>query len=156
MPRLSTFFALACVIGLWLVPVVMAQEAPVKSDTVIVILGPQDGELSPETVFDLIDQNKDGKIDREELRLRRMNVFFVRDIDRDNYLSREEFSAISDRLFDAIDTDGDGRISGFEFNQSKIATFEALDTDGNGVITLDEFRAFRFELKYDVKEEGKQ
>ena len=152
MLRLSKFSLLALVIGPWLVPAAVAEETPVKSDSVIVILGPREGEISAETVFNLIDQNKDGKIDREELRLRRMNVFFVRDVNGDNYLSREEFSSISDELFDTLDTDGDGRISGFEFNQSKIATFEAIDSDGDGVITLDEFRAFRFELKYKAKQ----
>ena len=110
------------------------------------IVGSPAGDLSPEAVFSEIDSNGDGKVERAELRTRKMDVFFLRDKDQDTHLSRQELDSLSDALFAALDSDGDGRISGFEFNQAEVTKFESIDANGDGVITLEEFRSFRVEI----------
>lgn len=110
------------------------------------IVGSPTGDLSPQAVFSEIDANGDGKVERAELRTRKMDVFFLRDKDQDTHLSRQEFDALSDAVFAALDGDGDGRISGFEFNQAELTKFESIDADGDGAITLEEFRSFRVQI----------
>ncbi len=97
-------------------------------------------------IFEIVDTNKDGLVDRIEYRLNKMDVFFSRDKNRDKKLSREELSNISAATFSAIDKDGDNLMSAFEFNQADIAKFDAVDQNDDGSITLNEFIAFRKSL----------
>ena len=105
------------------------------------------GDLPPEGIFERMDENRDGTIDRAELRTRKMNVFYVRDQDQDSHLSRQEFDSLSDTVFAALDEDKDGRISGCEFNQGKLTEFETIDSDGDNAISPAEFHAFRVQIK---------
>jgi len=111
------------------------------------LVGHPKGDLTPEGVFERMDENRDGKINRAELRNRKMNVFYVRDQDQDSHLSRQEFDSLSDPVFAALDEDKDGRISGFEFNQGKLTEFESIDSDGDNVISLAEFQAYRVQIE---------
>ena len=111
------------------------------------LVGHPKGDLTAQGVFERIDENRDGKISRAELRNRKMNVFYVRDQDQDGHLSRQEFASLSDPVFAALDEDKDGRISGYEFNQGKLTEFETIDGDGDDVITWAEFQAFRLQVK---------
>lgn len=111
------------------------------------LMGKSSADLSPEAVFELMDGNGDAKVDAEELRVHKMDVFFVRDGDRDTRLSRQELDVISDALYGALDKDGDGQVSGFEFNQSDLTKFESIDADSSGAITLEEFEAYRLEIQ---------
>ncbi len=110
------------------------------------LIGHPTVDFSPEAIFERIDQNGDGKINRAELTNRKMNVFFVRDQNQDSHLSREEFDSLSDPVFGALDENKDGRISGFEFNQSQLTKFETIDTNGDNVISFEEFQAFRVKI----------
>jgi len=98
-------------------------------------------------IFEIVDTNKDGLVDRIEYRLNKMDIFFSRDKNRDRHLSREELSNMSAATFGAVDKDGDNLISAFEFNQADISKFEAIDLNDDGSITFDEFVAFRKRLR---------
>lgn len=111
------------------------------------VVGHPSADLTPEGVFERMDENGDGKLNRAELRNRKMNVFFVRDKNLDSYISRDEFDSLSDSVFAALDENKDGRISGFEFNQGKLTEFETIDTNGDNVISLEEFQAFRVRIE---------
>ncbi len=111
------------------------------------LVGHPKGDLTTEGIFERMDENRDGKIDRAELRTRKMNVFYVRDQDQDSHLSRQEFDSLSDAVFAALDEDKDGRISGFEFNQGKLTEFETIDSNGDNAISPAEFQAFRVQIK---------
>lgn len=94
-------------------------------------------------IFEIVDINKDGLVDRIEYRLNKMDALFIRDQNRDRHLSRKELSNMSAATFSAVDKDGDNLISGYEFNQADISKFEAVDLNNDGSITFDEFVAFR-------------
>ena len=111
------------------------------------LIGHPSADLSPKGVFDRVDESGDGKVNRAELRNRKMNVFFLRDQDQDTHLSRQEFDALSDPVFAALDEDQDGRISGFEFNQGELTKFESIDADGDNAISFEEFEAFRIRIQ---------
>lgn len=95
----------------------------------------------PDEIFDLFDGNGDGRIDRTEFDIKKIQVISAFDANRDDNLDRDEVR-ISDEVFHAADRDGDGLISGYEFTQSPLGEFEAFDADGDGMITREEFRAF--------------
>ena len=134
-------------VSMFLSVVGLQSAALADEDSVTKLMGKSSAELSPKAVFELIDGNGDAKVDAEELRVHKMDVFFVRDGDRNTHLSRDELSVVSDALYGALDKDGDGRISGFEFNQSDLTKFESIDADGSGAITLEEFEAYRVQIK---------
>ena len=131
--------------GLALLAVPAAAQA--KEGSMARLVGHPSADLTPEGIFDRMDENRDGKVNRAELRNRKMNVFFVRDRNLDSYLSREEFDSLSDPVFAALDDNKDGRISGFEFNQGKLTEFETIDVNGDNVISFEEFQAFRVRIE---------
>ena len=111
------------------------------------LVGQPDGDRSAEGVFNLVDRNGDGNIDRAELTNRKMAVFFLHDQDQDSRLSHEEFDGIvNDQTFAAFDSNGDGFISGFEFNQSELTKFETVDANGDNSIIFEEFDSFRIDI----------
>jgi Ca2+-binding EF-hand superfamily protein len=89
---------------------------------------PDSGRAAFDRLLKNADNNKDGKIDREEY--------------RDMLLSlRESFGSISSR-FAEIDKDGDGKISKDEFNGPE-PLFARIDADGDGMISKDEASKFQ-------------
>ena len=98
-------------------------------------------------IFEIVDANKDGLVDRTEFRLNKMDVFFSRDKNKDRHLSREELSNMGGATFSAVDKDGDNLMSAFEFNQADISKFKAVDLNNDGSITFDEFVAFQKSLR---------
>jgi Ca2+-binding EF-hand superfamily protein len=89
---------------------------------------PDSGRAAFDQLLKNADNNKDGKIDREEY--------------RDMLLSlRNSFGSISGR-FAEIDKNGDGEISKEEFSGPE-PLFARIDADGNGVITKEEAARFQ-------------
>ena len=98
-------------------------------------------------VFDRIDKNGDGHIDKEELR----RLFTALDVH--NTMTEQEL----DDVFNQLDQDGDGKISRAEFNtwytnsQELIraqvhSVFDTLDTNRSGTLDKHEIRALLVEL----------
>ena len=111
---------------------------------------------SPERVkrvFELLDQDRDGKISQEEFAKALPEAQFLQlDKNEDGLLSPEEFSALSSRVllrnkhaeeaFAAADQNQDGHISLEEFTaflKAKELSFYRKDKDGDGKLTLAEF-----------------
>ena len=94
----------------------------------------------PRAAFAETDENKDGRIDREEFQHRVVEIFYFADRDKDGYLSHEEVIAglVFPEDFAHADRDGDGRISLYEFVQVRFATFDEVDADHDGVLSVEE------------------
>lgn len=101
----------------------------------------------PKKLFQLIDENGNGVIDRSEWSVRKMAVFYIRDANQDMRLSRNEVPGIGGDWFEAADDDKDGFLSGLEFIQADFAQFEAFGANRDGNVTLDEFTVFLRRLK---------
>jgi len=100
----------------------------------------RDEDWTPER-FRALDENRDGRLSREEWR-GRVALFSEIDRNQDNYLSLREFegysgegsqSQVRDR-FAVLDTNRDGRLTRSEWAGSA-AVFAALDVNGDGVLT---------------------
>lgn len=90
-------------------------------------------------LFQLLDSDGNGVVDRAEWRDRKMLIFYVRDTDRDLQLTPDELAGIPITTFHAADLNGDALLSGFEFNQATFTNFEAADLDRDGVVLFEEF-----------------
>ena len=106
----------------------------------MVLLPGEAGAVDPRTrtIFDTLDTNRDGKLDRTEFRLNRLAVFMLQDDNGDGYLQPPETEVTAEE-FAAADKDGDGRLSGLEFLDAPYTQFEAIDSAGDGLITFEEF-----------------
>ncbi len=89
--------------------------------------------------FRRIDQNRDDKIDRVELRVRKVAFLSLIDTNRDSYLTIDE-TLLSPEEFKRLDTDRDGKIIPFEFVDAPI--FKAIDANRDEFITFEEYLHF--------------
>ncbi len=112
----------------------MAQKGPAITDLM------ESKEATPDAAyfFVILDEDRDGRIDRAEFLYRVMEVFFRRDKNRDTMISRAEATSLSPQYFRQTDLDGDGQLSSYEFNQARFAKFELYDLNRDQIITLDE------------------
>lgn len=89
--------------------------------------------------FRKIDQNHDDKIDRLELKLRKVLFHSLIDVNQDGYVAIDE-TLLSPDLFKQFDSDGDGKISSFEFVDAP--TFTAIDANRDDFVTFEEYVHF--------------
>ncbi len=89
--------------------------------------------------FRKVDQNRDDKIDRLELRLKKVAFLSLIDVNRDGYLTIDE-TLLSPDVFKRFDSDGDGKISSFEFVDAP--TFTAIDANRDEFVTIEEYLRF--------------
>ena len=92
-------------------------------------------------IFDRLDGNGDGVIDRTEFQIRKMELFYESDANQNIQLEPEEVN-LKPEVFAAADTDGDGVLSGVEFIEAPFTQFEAADTNSDHEITPEEFEIF--------------
>jgi Ca2+-binding EF-hand superfamily protein len=94
-------------------------------------------------IFDILDDNGDDVVTREEFSRMKTEVFYraLKDVDRDQRLGPEEINLTPAAFADA-DLNGDGKLSGAEFVQARFTQFEAIDASGDQEITFGEFREF--------------
>jgi Ca2+-binding EF-hand superfamily protein len=94
-------------------------------------------------IFDILDDDRDGLVRREEFLRTKIDVFYraLKNVDQDQRLGPEEINITPEAFADA-DLNGDGKISGSEFVQARFTQFEAIDASGDQEITFEEFREF--------------
>jgi Ca2+-binding EF-hand superfamily protein len=94
-------------------------------------------------IFDILDENHDGRIRREEFLRTKIEVFYraLDNLDQEQRLSPEQIN-ITPQAFADADLNGDGKLSGAEFVQARFSQFEAIDANGDQEITFEEFRDF--------------
>lgn len=107
---------------------------------------PADAALGAEDtreVFDILDDNHDGLITRQEFLRTKIRVFygFLKIVDVDQHLVHEDIK-ITPEAFAEADLNGDGKMTGAEFVQAPFSQFDAIDANGDQGITFDEFREF--------------
>lgn len=105
--------------------------------------GPASAQEDIRAIFEILDENGDGQISREEF-LRAKTVLFYRalaDVDQDQRLGPDEIN-IKPEAFAEADLNGDGKLSGAEFVQARFTQFDAIDANGDQVITFEELRDF--------------
>jgi Ca2+-binding EF-hand superfamily protein len=99
-------------------------------------------KFEPEVAFQLLDENGDGGVARDEFQRRKTEIFFVaRDAAGAEQALRPNDVRLTVEAFDQADINGDGLLSGAEFIQAPFMKFESFDADTDGAITLEEFAA---------------
>jgi hypothetical protein len=89
--------------------------------------------------FQIVDRNRDGKLDQFEFRLSSVILLDLIDANRDGFVTRDE-TLLSDEKFKLFEFDGDGKISALEFVDPR--AFHTLDTNQQGFITFEEYLTF--------------
>jgi Ca2+-binding EF-hand superfamily protein len=97
--------------------------------------------LNAQTYFDKIDQDKDGLMTIDELKLRAAEVEEIRGGAPDKLAQKIEADAT--RQFLAIDVNGDGQLTRDEYINRALSRHQATDLNADGLITRDEFKARR-------------
>jgi Ca2+-binding EF-hand superfamily protein len=111
-------------------------------------------------VFDRIDLDHNGKIDKQEFQSAVEKISDKLDKNRDGYLDREEFKTVKipdiDRIFDTLDKNGEGRISRDKFIANSMKRFYKMDENGDSIIDRNEYRkaAARLFDKLDKNRDG--
>jgi EF hand/EF-hand domain pair len=92
-------------------------------------------------IMEILDENGDGLVAREEF-LRRKTVIFSRAISNRSSERRMRPGDINvtPEAFADADLDGDGELSGAEFVQASFTRFEAIDANSDQKITFEELR----------------
>jgi Ca2+-binding EF-hand superfamily protein len=99
-------------------------------------------KFEPEAAFQLLDENGDGAVARDEFGRRKTQIFFVAlDAAHTDQVLRPEDVRLTAEAFARADINGDGLLSGAEFIQAPFMEFESFDADSDGRITLEEFAA---------------
>jgi EF-hand domain pair/EF hand len=127
---------------------VLGARAPFGGAVALVVsVAPSDRAIATDEdireIVEILDENGDGLVDREEF-LRQKTVIFSRAIsDRrpDQGVTPEEIN-ITSEAFAAADLNGDGKLSGGEFVQAPFTRFEAIDANSDQKITFEELRDF--------------
>ncbi len=85
--------------------------------------------------FEFVDENGDGRIDRQEFNFKKVRLLDWVDANNDGYLTMDE-TVFSEATFKHFDRDGDGKLSQLEFIGARI--FDAIDKNRDGSVTYEE------------------
>ncbi len=85
--------------------------------------------------FEFVDENGDGRIDRQEFNFKKVRFLDWVDANNDGYLTMDE-TVLSEETYKQFDRDGDGKLSQLEFIGARI--FDAIDKNRDGSVTYEE------------------
>jgi Ca2+-binding EF-hand superfamily protein len=98
-----------------------------------------------------LDTNKDGRIERDEIKPRMAKRFQAVDANGDKIVTVAEIDAMLQKRLEArrtrmlqlMDSNKDGSITAAEFDRVADSMFDKADTDHNGGVDLAELKGFR-------------
>ena len=85
--------------------------------------------------FEFVDENRDGRIDRQEFNIKKVLFLDWVDANNDGHLAMDE-TVLSEATFKQFDRDADGKVSQLEFIDARM--FDAVDKDRDGSVTYEE------------------
>lgn len=103
-------------------------------------LSRKEAERMPDRIFERMDQNGDGFLDKEELK---------------NSPMAKRFKKHGSRRFDVVDSNNDSTITPDEAAAEAARRFDAMDSDDDGKVTLQELKDHRHHGKHQGKHHGK-
>jgi Ca2+-binding EF-hand superfamily protein len=118
-----------------------AHGAMITGALAMLLLAPRPaGAADPRATFDVLDENGDGVVNRQEFQRRKTEVFFLRlpRLSEDTSVELAD-TQLSPEAFREADINGDGKLSGSEFIQASFAQFETYDANHDQKITFEEF-----------------
>ena len=96
------------------------------------------GYATADEMFEQADSDGNGAIDTEEFRTHMVDTFFLADDDRDGLLKGEELKIVNQERLAEADKDSDGDLDLTEFLNSTSFDFDVSDTDHDDMLGPDE------------------
>ena len=111
------------------------------------VYGQQQPSAGQQAMWDNVDKNKDGVIDRIEFLEAMTDAFFFVDADKDGQLTLTEIRTVAETLdakqFEDADRDKNGKLSIYEYENALSKDFDTADTNMDGKVTVEEFKLLR-------------
>jgi hypothetical protein len=102
-------------------------------------------ELTPEQAVDLVDWNRDGRVDRREYFDAMIYDHFFLDENKDGGLSLDEIPGADEKTaaaFEKADRDGNALLSSHEYVDARFDDFDVADENDDGSLSVEEVRKF--------------
>ena len=99
-------------------------------------------EITPQQAFENADADKDGNVDVEEFRRRKIEIFVIMDANGDGFIVITEVAKEHKDKFGKVDKNNDERVSLNEYLVYVMPAFwREHDTNKDNVLTIDEVEA---------------